>query len=489
MTLAAPRILGGYRFGPLRSSVMVDVLWREKSEIFSAQMGHTLRYGAALGYTVIPEIEIMAELYGSKSLVADNFTDMESAPLLFMGGGRFHVKDFIFNVGGGGGIISGVGVPQFQVVASAMWAPQAEKDEEESWGTEWDVDGDGIDNDADECMEQPEDLDGYQDEDGCPELDNDGDGIQDGYDSCPMEPEDKDGFRDDDGCPDLDHDEDGIKEPADKCPEEPEDYDEFEDEDGCPEVDNDKDGFADEADYCPSLAEDKDGFEDEDGCPDLDNDNDGVPDAIDKCPDKPETLNNYKDDDGCPDKGKALVVVTEEKIEIKQKIMFATNSSTIKGDKSFEVLDIIGSILKGNSAVRVSIEGHTDNRGKAEANRTLSKNRAEAVKEYLVKQGVEADRLETVGWGPDQPIASNKRSAGRKENRRVEFIIIRPQKTVISTDAPATEDSGEDSMDFTSEGAGGGEGDSMDFTIEEEPANESEGAAEDEGDSMDFTAE
>lgn len=478
MTVTAPRIVAGYKMGPLRSAINVGVLWREKSELFSAQSGHSLTYGAALGYSIIPEVEILAEIYGLKSFVADNFTDMESAPLLFLGGGRFRAKDFVFNVAGGGGIISGIGVPQFQVVAGAAWAPQAEKEEEDFRITEWDVDGDGIDNDADECPEQPEDLDGYQDEDGCPDNDNDNDGIQDGYDSCPNEPEDKDGFRDDDGCPDLDHDEDGIKEPNDKCPDKAEDYDEFEDEDGCPEDDNDKDGFLDAEDGCPNLAEDKDGFEDDDGCPDLDNDNDGVPDDQDKCPSKPETLNGFKDDDGCPDKGKTLVVVTEDRIEIKQMIQFETGSAKIKGDKSFEVLDIVGKILAGNTAVRVSIEGHTDNRGKADKNRVLSKDRAESVKKYLGDKGVAEDRLETVGWGPDKPKVSNRTRAGRKKNRRVEFVIIKPEKTVISTDAPVEGDG--DTMDFTA-GDDAGDDDAMDFTIEEDT-----GPAEPE---MDFTAE
>ena len=484
LTVTAPRILAGYKFGPLRSGISIDVLWREKSEILSAQLGHTLRYGGAVGYSIVPGVEILAEIYGQKSLVAENFADMESAPLLFIGGGRFRAKDFVFSVGGGGGIISGIGVPQFQVIGSAAWSPEDEavEEEEKTWGTKWDIDGDGIDNDVDECPEQPEDLDGFQDEDGCPDLDNDNDGINDGYDSCPDEPEDKDDFRDDDGCPDLDHDEDGIKEPADKCPDVAEDYDGFEDEDGCPEDDNDGDGIKDEDDYCPDLAEDKDGFEDEDGCPDLDNDNDGVPDATDKCPNKPETLNGFKDDDGCPDKGRALVIVTEDRIEIKQKIMFETGSSKITGEKSFEVLDIIGKILAGNTAVRVSIEGHTDNRGKADKNRTLSKDRAESVKVYLKEKGVDEERLETVGWGPDKPIANNKKRHGRKANRRVEFIIIKPEKTVITPEAaPAEGDKVEDegSMDFTAgEKKDEGEG-SMDFTIEEEPADES----------MDFTAE
>jgi OOP family OmpA-OmpF porin len=82
--------------------------------------------------------------------------------------------------------------------------------------------------------------------------DKDGDGILDNVDKCPSEPEDKDGFEDEDGCPDPDNDKDGILDVADKCPNEPEDKDGFEDEDGCPDPDNDKDGILDKDDKCPN---------------------------------------------------------------------------------------------------------------------------------------------------------------------------------------------------------------------------------------------
>ena len=107
-----------------------------------------------------------------------------------------------------------------------------------------------------------------------PVGDRDGDGILDNVDKCPDQPEDKDGFEDEDGCPDPDNDKDGIADISDKCPNEPEDKDKFEDDDGCPDPDNDTDGLADADDKCPNEPEDKDGFEDADGCPDPDNDKD-----------------------------------------------------------------------------------------------------------------------------------------------------------------------------------------------------------------------
>ena len=84
-----------------------------------------------------------------------------------------------------------------------------------------DFDHDGILDNVDKCPRVPEDLDGFEDTDGCPDEDNDKDGIADKIDACPNDPEDKDNFEDDDGCPDLDNDKDGIPDKTDKCPNEP----------------------------------------------------------------------------------------------------------------------------------------------------------------------------------------------------------------------------------------------------------------------------
>jgi outer membrane protein OmpA-like peptidoglycan-associated protein len=200
----------------------------------------------------------------------------------------------------------------------------------------FDSDDDGVPNKYDLCPKDPEDQDGFEDQDGCPDPDNDKDGICDplvmekglsakfagacrGSDKCVEVAEDKDGFEDEDGCPDLDNDKDGIPDLKDKCANDPEDRDGFEDNDGCPEPDNDKDGICDAwvgekgmaskyaslckgTDKCGEVMEDKDNFEDEDGCPEADNDKDGMKDEIDKCPNEPETMNGVEDEDGCPDK-------------------------------------------------------------------------------------------------------------------------------------------------------------------------------------------
>lgn len=98
-----------------------------------------------------------------------------------------------------------------------------------------DKDGDGIPDDVDQCPEVPEDMDGFEDVDGCPDFDNDKDGIYDAQDQCPNEPEDRDGFQDNDGCPDNDNDKDGILDKNDACPNNPETVNGYKDDDGCPD--------------------------------------------------------------------------------------------------------------------------------------------------------------------------------------------------------------------------------------------------------------
>lgn len=166
-----------------------------------------------------------------------------------------------------------------------------------------DSDGDGIADRRDHCPDTPEDLDGYQDEDGCPDYDNDRDAIPDRLDGAPDDPEDFDGFQDEDGVPDRDNDGDGIPDLKDLCPDEAEDVDGHHDDDGCPDElqDRDGDGVEDVDDACPDEAEDLDGFEDGDGCPEQDNDLDGISDDLDRCPDEAEDYDGDADDDGCPE--------------------------------------------------------------------------------------------------------------------------------------------------------------------------------------------
>jgi OmpA-OmpF porin, OOP family len=254
-----------------------------------------------------------------------------------------------------------------------------------------------------------------------PIVDADGDGCLDKVDRCPNQPEDKDGFEDEDCCPDPDNDKDGLADGQDACPNRPEDLDNYQDKDGCPEPDNDNDGIADISDRCPNKPEDQDGFEDSDGCPDLDNDKDKIVDLQDKCPNEPEDFDGDADDDGCPDKYK-LVVVTQRRIEIKQRIFFATGRTRILR-RSFALLNEVALVLKDRPSIWVEIGGHTDSRGSDRYNLRLSSGRANSVRAYLIRHGIDPGRLGAVGYGESKPIGENRLRSGRAMNRRVEFVL------------------------------------------------------------------
>jgi outer membrane protein OmpA-like peptidoglycan-associated protein len=237
-------------------------------------------------------------------------------------------------------------------------------------------------------------------------IDTDGDGFFDDVDQCITVP----GVAPD-GCPlkadDPDRDGDGFKDRVDTCPDDP-----GTDPDGCPDTDGD--GFKDNVDKCPKVA----GVA-PDGCPPPDTDGDGILDSKDSCINEPETKNNYKDVDGCPDEIPKEVVKFAGVIK---GIFFDVNKDTIK-KTSTKTLDGAVKVLKDFPDVAVEIGGHTDSDGSRDSNLDLSQRRAESVKKYLVGKGIDANRLTTKGYGPDQPIADNKTKKGKSQNRRIEFKL------------------------------------------------------------------
>lgn len=285
-----------------------------------------------------------------------------------------------------------------------------------------DDDKDGIKNDEDRCPRDAEDIDGFQDDDGCPDADNDFDGIPDLLDKCPNEAEDKDGFEDEDGCPDPDNDGDGIPDIKDQCPNVAEDFDGFEDRDGCYDPDNDKDGVLDSLDKCPNEPEDFDNFQDDDGCPDLDNDKDGIPDLKDKCPNEMEVFNNLDDEDGCPDSVKKEPDIPKQ--QILKGIAFKNNSPEMTFE-SYQLLEPLIMQMKQYPEVEIEIRGHTDSSGENARNMQLSQMRAESIRQYLGTKGIELHRIRSVGFGSSSPIADNRTAAGRVQNRRIEIVRLK----------------------------------------------------------------
>lgn len=218
-----------------------------------------------------------------------------------------------------------------------------------------------------------------------------------------------------------DSDNDGIPDNIDACPMDPEDHQGNDPSDGCPlPPDRDHDGIPDQYDKCPDVPEDKDGIDDGDGCPEDDADNDGIPDAQDACQREPGQKSTDPKKSGCP----TFIKVEGNVVHILQQVHFAFGSATILPE-SFPMLQEITNFLKANKAIkRMSIDGHTDNRGSAEINKKLSGDRAKAVMTWLVQHGVEAKRLEAHGYGLEKPIEDNSTDEGRAKNRRVEFKIV-----------------------------------------------------------------
>ena len=237
-----------------------------------------------------------------------------------------------------------------------------------------------------------------------PDPDRDKDGFLNDVDKCP----DTAGVAPD-GCPDKDSDGDSFLDSVDKCKDVPGIA-----PDGCPPGDRDSDGFTDDVDKCPDEA----GVA-PDGCPVRDRDGDGIPDEKDQCPDQPETVNEYQDSDGCPDE---LPKQVKQFSGVIEGIFFDFNKDTIK-KTSTKTLDAAAKVFQEFPDLKVEIVGHADEVGTREYNVSLSQRRADAVKAWLVKKGVAADRIETRGVGPDEPIDTSGTEAGRAKNRRIEFKI------------------------------------------------------------------
>ncbi|MBR3566433.1 MAG: OmpA family protein [Paludibacteraceae bacterium] len=314
-------------------------------------------------------------------------------------------------------------------------------------GCPTDSDGDGVPDYLDKCPNTSEHAYGLVNEEGCP-LDSDADGVADYLDRCPNTPANTP--VDSLGC-ELDEDKDGVPDNLDRCPGTPRGI--VVGADGCP-LDSDGDGVLDPYDLCPNTPREAIGTVDANGCP-RDDDQDGVPNYQDKCPNTPLAVGEKQrkdmtkyvdlvgceidtDGDGVPDwRDRCLVVqgvesndgcpeLTQEVRTLFQQalngIEFETGSSRIL-PKSYSILDEIAKQIISNTAWNVEIQGHTDNVGNAEYNQRLSQQRAESVKQYLIKKGADENRMTAVGFGQTEPVADNSTAAGRAKNRRVVFNV------------------------------------------------------------------
>jgi outer membrane protein OmpA-like peptidoglycan-associated protein len=394
-----PELLGELRFGGgwrLTMNVGGRIRAVDQSRLLTNfNVSHELTGGLGLSIPIWSDAEgrsvaAQLEAYGATSF--ENFANRETSPLEAILGIRAQpICGFNIGLAGGTGLSRGYGSPDFRGILSLGWSDSQCPTEAAPVTVEepviGDIDHDGILDNVDQCPNEPEDVDTFEDENGCPDPDNDSDGVLDVNDGAPMDPEDPDGFEDTDGVPDPDNDHDGILDAQDRCPLEAEDRDGFQDEDGCPEPDNDQDTVVDPNDQCP-LA-----------------------------PGRPE-------DNGCP---RTVRLDTETgTIFILQRVEFATNRDVIL-DRSFPILVEVAAIMQANPQLRrLRIEGHTDDRGRDAANLDLSRRRAASVIRWLSEHQVEGARMEGWGCGELHPMETNATADGRQANRRVEFHIVDP---------------------------------------------------------------
>lgn len=288
-----------------------------------------------------------------------------------------------------------------------------------------DTDGDGVPDSEDACPG----VAGPALFKGCPDSDNDG--IIDSKDACP----DEAGPLATDGCPvkdpgamadSVDTDGDGVSDENDNCPNEAGLERFF----GCPDTDGDN--VSDDKDACPGIV----GLPKFSGCPDTDGD--GITDASDNCP----TVAGKSEYNGCPNPPAPVTPVTTAPstsspstsspvissvtssilADVSQNVEFETSRATLR-ESSYIALDKIVAIMNEYPNYNLEVAGHTDSIGNSAGNQKLSENRAKSCRDYLVRKGVSASRINYVGYGEKQPIADNRYRDGRSKNRRVEFRL------------------------------------------------------------------
>ncbi len=360
------RVMWAGRHGVFTHAAHAGVmLHAERGDFAAVPFGTDLTFGAGIGLWLADgRVTLGPELYGSTvvSDFGDGFLQRASTPLEALLGAKFQVGSAMrLGAAGGSGLTEGLGSPQFRFLASLEWLPETET----------------------KARAAPKRA---RDADAVAPADRDADRIVDEVDACPREA----------GLPSSD--------PALH---------------GCPLSDKDGDGIADGADSCPRVKGVAHETRELHGCP-KDSDGDGVDDSADKCPLAAGLEGEDPELNGCP-----IAHIEQGEIKINQRIEFESSSARL-APESPAVLSALVSILAEHPEIeQLSVEGHTDSRGPAAFNLGLSQKRAAIVVEWLISHGVAAERLSSRGFGLERPIDSNATDVGRRNNRRVQFRIVR----------------------------------------------------------------
>ena len=367
--LAQPEVLAQVKLGRLRGAINAGYRMRPHVTVMGQILADELTTRLGLGYRLgsgdHPRWEIAASLAGATSAKqpfgGSNQNALEAHSLL-----SYDVTESLSAfVGGGPGLRRGVGTPEWRIFAGTRLGPGAPV----VALVDRDLHGQGA--------ESPPCAPASGAWVGCPARDSDQDGLPDNADRCPQQKEDPDGYEDGDGCPDLDNDGDGIADAQDRCPN----------------------------DTGPAANR---------GCPEPDRDHDGVADALDNCPDE----RGLRDLAGC--RRNQLVTINRHEIALVEEIHFTPGSAQLS-PAEHRVLDAVAEVILAHSEIsQIRVEVRSSDvatarrkdagRGRAAGPPgpgTLAQHRAEAVRSYLVKRGVFADRLVAQGLTVAPPLVAS----------------------------------------------------------------------------------
>ncbi len=392
-------------------------------------------YRAGLAQSLLDDDEagISVELGGAFNY-GESLTNTPSVPVEGLLGGWVRVGDFVLRAGGGIGLTEGIGAPDARVLLGVGYEPP----------TTADRDRDGILDDDDECRTEPEDIDGYKDKDGCP----------DPATSVHIRFVDENGQPVPDVRMAVESTQEGVRELSPRMAHEL--------HPGLYTLRATAEGFV----PLESSLEVPEATEHEvtkimtrptgileikvvgpDGRPvdarlSLDGGDRGRTSGdstrVKVAPGEHmirATANGYRVAEvtiGLKAGETEIVeivlepsrvVVTVERVELREKVMFDTAKATIKAE-SFPLLDDVAQVLRDHPEIKMlRIEGHTDERGSAGYNMKLSDDRAASVRQYLIGKGVSADRLRSVGYGESKPLDAAHNEDAWEKNRRVEMWI------------------------------------------------------------------
>ncbi len=391
--------------------------------------GSQLFFDVGAAYGIGDRAGLAAELHGA--FVYQSLGDPNTSPLELILGGWYRMgkdRSLMLHPGVGVGLTDAIGAPAVRVLLSASYDPLDEKGPK-------DTDGDGIFDDKDACITVPEDMDQWEDTDGCAEAtpvtvrikDTDGFPVADGTWTEASGASGKSGDQAKIEAGPRNFSSDGVAKPV--------------------EIPNGPPTEVEIVVPAPRgtlevIVKGKDGKPVE-GATWSATGNTGSAGGAGgaKVPVRPGSYALVGSAPGYRP-GKATVVVVkdgtatitldllpskaelkQERIEIRESVYFETNQAVIKAE-SFPLLDEIADILQAHPELtKIRIEGHTDSRGKNSDNLTLSQNRANAVRDYLVSKGVAVGRLESIGYGETKPLVKAENEAAWSQNRRVDFFV------------------------------------------------------------------